>query len=475
MTPRHRRRLGRPVLFAICLVGATVAPARVAAPQPDPAVPEPSSPSPEFADDVRYLSEPIPLDADELETAIRLRKEVGLVSDAGFVASLYERPAENSAVVAEGDSRLLGLVVTDAEAGALFERNELERATDKLAVWARQRAASYAGLYVGNEDPRGVTHVRFTEQLTAEEGEDLLAQVPEPLRDRVRIEQAAFSEGTLQATAQTIREALEAAGVAYGGTATSVPANAVVVWLADPTDAKAGQVIEGSRGMVPVEIREGDGVEDQRDKDDALLFGVVIGGQRVGPAYFGDFCTSAFAVHGAYGSFIMTAGHCLSGRFGLGYVWQQSRRNIGPAAARNNGGSFDGGLISNTERPQAGRIHLSTSRYFEPVNFLSPGDAPGFVVCNTGGYVNGVTGPPACGTLIYTNYQPYGYFNPVFRAATYRSVDGDSGSGIYRDTAYGRSAEGVHKGEEGTGPNRIALYSYLPIIMYSWALTLDSP
>jgi hypothetical protein len=409
--------------------------------------------------------------ADDVAHVASLRAHLGLPADRGTV----ERLLSGADASVRWFPELFSLPLLPHEVAVAVGRQQLQDRATEIGHSARRALGdAYGGSWIEPGGPDGSG--RFV-VATADPAVPLPADVTAD--PAVAVVTVRYPLARLVAEIDGIERVLAAAGVDSGGIAVDERANELVVYVADVAAAARDPRLADVVSRPDVRLETGGGIADQVDKDDALIYLVVEGGQAIGPTS-SPTCTSGYAVDGAYGPFILTAGHC--GYVGQG--WRQGGLVLGDVAADNQGGNFDGMLISTFgTRNNRGRLHITSADYYEPVGFVTPGDEIGFIVCNTGFGSTGMSGDlgpyTRCGDISSRTLDPGPAYNAVFRVADYRSLGGDSGAAIYRNTIYGISGEGVHKacfttstGACVSNPYR-AIYSYLPYIRDHWGLTLS--
>lgn len=402
----------------------------------------------------------------------RVRALLGLPSDGRTVRRLVSGAHPE----ARWYPTLFSLPLTPGEVPVAMARQRLQERggeVDRAAMAALGDA--YGGSWIEPGGPDGAGRIVVA---TADPDRALPAALAGD--ESVAVVAVARSLDELRSETDGIERRLVAAGVASGGIAVDEVANEIVVHVADVDAALGHPGLADVVARPHVRFEEGGRVERQVDKDDALIYLVVEGGQAIGPTDE-EVCTSGFAVQSGYGPFILTAGHC--GSY-VGEPWRQGGRALGEVAVMHPTGSFDGMLITTASvRYNRGRLHITSADYYEPVGFITPGDQINFIVCNTGFASTGMSGDlgayTRCGAISSRTYDPGTGYNATFRLADYRSLPGDSGAGIYRSTIYGISAEGVHTGCLASAPGVCAsnpyraFYSYLPIIRDHWGLSLS--
>lgn len=409
------------------------------------------------------------------------RAAFGLRADDGYIRELHANPVRHN-VVEASSLLLLGLRLTADEAEAILDRRALEPAALEVEKTAAQVLPDrFGGVYIANgEGAHGELHVLTVGALNENDRDDLLVGLDPNERERVVVDSAAFTQDQMMDGAAEAAAVLESTEVPYGGTYADVTRGAIVIRTDAPNEAAA--VLEGVKTSAPLLFEPGAApVTTGALKTDPLAFGLVIGGQalkRVGSGSQFD-CTSAFGATGPFGPMLLTAGHC----GGVNSTWQQGGINAGTLVTRDfSTAGRDAAQISTAGlRTQTGRIHLDWFRYYEPVHFLTPGDAVGFPVCNSGATSGqlGLATPP-CGTIRARNYCYPGH-GCGWRTSDYLVDVGDSGAGVFRDTIYGRSAEGIQSScfPDASGHCRTsgttAIYGYLPPALSAWGLTLLAP
>jgi hypothetical protein len=432
---------------------------------------------------------------------VSLRRSLGLDASPSHVRALHEEPEVLHAVASEGDD-LAGLVATPDEARKIVRRGALSRQAGIVESWARRHAPDrFAGLSIGAHvegAPRLV--VRFSGPIDRGLRAAVRALVPDGLASSVDVRSANHDLRWLTRRQQSVSSVLDGAqrtaGIESAGSSIDVERNEVVVYApGDPTRLR--DALRSGIGLEAIRVEGGAGhPRDAVDKDDALAFLLVEGGQRIevpagdsgclafvlgGRCGLTGYCTSGFAAKSpVYGNFILTAGHCVK----VGDTVRQGDTKIGKVAARKVGGMYDVAMIADTERNQIGRIHIDSTHWFEPVHWLvgTNDDPVGSVVCHSGVKTTGISGnanrSDRCGTITSRTYAPPRDVCPdvpcvgAFRLATYEHGPGDSGAPVYWNTVYGRGAVGLHK---GSGPHGEGVFSHLPYAMRDWGLKLTKP
>ncbi len=371
---------------------------------------------------------------------------------------------------------LFFLALEESEVGQATRFREVQDRVAEVNDWVRTSVGrEHGGTYlsVGSDGAP-----RFTVLTTGDP-----AVPPDELEDVVRVARVTYSREHLLSVLETARESLRHTDPA-AQLWLDVGANRVVI-------AGQPEAVEDYRDRSEVVLEPPREVMDQVDKDDAIGYNIVEGGQLIEkfitPLGVWDKFTSAFAVQSGYGPFILTAGHQTSFTYPNMF---QGGQQLGTLGARNNQDWFDAAIITTYGyRNAKGNLHVTSSDWLHPVYFISPGDSVGVVVCQTGITTTGVSGDLGssssgtvrCGPILRTDLAPGTQYYPVFREADYKSQAGDSGAAVYRSTGYGFSAEGVHKGCNApssspcpTQPFR-AIYSSMPYIAYVWGLSLIPP
>lgn len=452
------RVLAAAVVGAVALASAPVGP--VAAQGPDGGAAPGGRPLPD-----------VEVTDDDVAHVARLRARLGLPADRGTV----ERLLGGADPSARWFPELFSLPLLPHEVAVAVGRQQLQDRGTEIDRAARTALGdAYGGSWVEPGGPDGAGRIVVA---TADPSVPLPADLAaDPAVEVVAVR---YPLARLVAEIDGIERALAAAGVDSGGIAVDERANELVVYVADVAAAAGDPRLADVVSRPDVRLATGAGIAHEVDKDDALIYLVVEGGQAIGPSS-SPTCTSGYAVDGAYGPFILTAGHCGF----VGQAWRQGGIALGEVAADNQGGNFDGMLISTFgTRNNRGRLHITSADYYEPVGFVTPGDQVGFIVCNTGFASTGMSGNlgpyTRCGGITSRTFDLGLGYNAVFRVADYRSVGGDSGAAIYRNTIYGISGEGIHTGCIATSTGVCAsnpyqaVYSYLPLIRDHWGLTLS--
>ena len=422
---------------------------------------------------------PVDLSDEALADIARLRREIGFNADPGYLRNLHADPAAFGASRSTGDD-LLGLVMTDDEIAAMRTRNRIEHHASELEL--RMRGAypeTFAGLHVdrGSVEASTVIRVLFKGNPAKHRGE-LEAMLPEALRGSLVLEQVDYSLAELleqERRVDRVVRRLEREGVPYNATAADVVANRVTVFVPELSTALL-DALRADVGLTMLRFVEEEGrAEPTWLKSDQYAWALVAGGQRIESS--AAWCTSAFAAHGYFGPFMLTAGHC----FNIDEMIGQGGITLGRAAARNFGGDQDALAITTySYRNQAGRIHRNASDFWSPINgaIALEGDPIGAVVCTTGFTTTGLDGfqnpSGRCGQITH-KYASISYIpnsSASFRLASYWSNPGDSGAAIHWETIYGNYGMGINSGRTGAGTG---IFSHLPYILNAWGLTLDSP
>lgn len=376
---------------------------------------------------------------------------------------------------------LLGLVLTPDEVAQMRTRNRLEHHAAVLERWGRDNVPdTFAGLHIAAAADGGgaIVKVLFADdpELYREELTELL---PEELRGRLVLERVAHSLNDLLAREREVDAALRRLvreGFEYNVTAADVVANRVTVFVPRLTD----QLRAALRRMVGDHmigfVEEGGRAEPVGVlKDQPLIYALVAGGQYIHNNSAA--CTSAFAAHGYYGPFMLTAGHC----FGINQTTYQGNAVLGKVAAINFSGNQDSLAVSTYGyRNQAGRFHRNADDMWSPIHWAIglEADPIGAIVCSAGATTTGLDGyqnpSGRCGAITQKyaaiSYVPAG--TASFRLANYWSNPGDSGGTIYWDTIYGVGGVGINSGRTGAGTG---IFTHLPYALNAWGLTLDAP
>jgi hypothetical protein len=431
--------------------------------------------------EVQLQAKPLfdPAVAEAVAHQQRLRDQLGIPASVAEIQASYELQAKGETVAGP-----FGLALTSEELEQVTRFRKTQARLPEVSEWARQTFEErYAGTTLDQRRAGAVIVVRV-----ADVRQDEATTRGAPTGLPIAVEEVAKSLEQLETERQQIENRAVRGKIPFAGTYVDERANEVVLSVPDVESPAA----QGLARSVEARLELGSGEDLQINKDQPLGYQVVEGGQQLEAQVNADLrfkiCTSGFAVQSGYGPFILTAGHCGY----LGERWFQGGPTLGIASARNwptvdVGASrdFDALLIStHGYRNNAGRVHISTNNDFSPVNFLSQGDAVGMVVCQTGWASTGLDGLQSskrCGAISATNWDPGEGWNPSLRIADYKSLDNDSGAAVYQDTYYGRAAEGIHRGciTVGTGsscrtyPRYGAQYSYMPIIVWNWALALS--
>lgn len=432
-----------------------------------------------LAGPVHAPAAPVELSDEALADIVRLRREIGFNADPERVRDLHARPGAYGASRSTGQD-LLGLVMTDDEIAAMRTRNQLEHHAS--AMEARVKDAhpkTFAGLHVAPGDAEASTVIRvlFKDDPGKHRGE-LAGMLPEALRGNVVVERVDHSLAELLAEERKVDRVvrkLEREGVPYNATAADVLANRVTVFVPKLSNKLVAALKSEVRLDMLRFVEEGGRAAPTWLKNDQYAWALVAGGQRIeGPA---GSCTSAFAAHGFFGPFMLTAGHCSN----VDDMIVQGGATLGRAAAKNFGGNQDALAITTySYRNQRGRIHRDASDFWSPIHGVIglEGDPIGAVVCTTGYATTGLDGfqnpSGRCGQLTH-KYVSISYIpnsTPSFRLANYWSDFGDSGAAIYWDTMVGTLGVGINSGKTGAGTG---VFSHLPYTLDAWGLTLDSP
>jgi hypothetical protein len=470
-------RVGVAVLCSVGVLLATFA-GYAGATASDGITPATGSESGEWDAHERYLehslvTEPEQLTDEEVRHISNLRESYGLRTDAAFIRSLYSNPSAHQARISL-HSLLAGILYTPDEEQQVYRRAAAEWVGAQVDLIAVDHVSNYAGTFI---EPTGVVSLRCA-PCDPEEVTLLRASLDVDEQYELHAKDVKYSMDELHATAEKLSSDLHARGISHGGSI-SVERN------------RTEMFIENSGSDVGIEIPpsvtvEGDFVEETPDvdKNDPIVYGLVIGGQYITGS--GTALTSGFAVEGAYGPFILTAGHYAYPSIctGEGDDWFQGGSRLGVmSSACQYGGDADGALISTFgHRVNWGRIHYTSTDWDEPVTFgVSTHSLEGQTVCQTGASTTGMSGDlntsSRCGNVISTAASsPCGGANPAWTfslgRASYLRNSGDSGAGVVWPTIYGFGAAGTHSciGFNSTG----AIFSRYSVMANKWGLSLTA-
>jgi hypothetical protein len=425
------------------------------------------------------------IDSDEIERIVALRSTLGLNSARNFVTQLNRDPRSFGGVWSDS-SDFAGLVVTVDEAVKLSKRNRLQ---DSL----RRMNRTLQSMDVGHIESRILRNTEggsyeagllFARPLTAIESAKVKSEVVSNLDSKVSISIAPLDSGVLESLGERLASVALSEGIALSGY--SLDYWSGIVRATVPTQADSDRL----RSAIPfenVEITLGGLSIPTANKDQVQPYGLVHSSLAINIAIPSDpdhtsLCTSAFAVQGAYGNFLLTAGHCAS----LNMPSWQGGASLGTVAARNyrvyfccDDRRFDAAAITTSNvRPQWGRIHVNSGDWGHRITGTigANTDSLGDVYCHSGITTSGLDGysGPACGVLNSRSFAPTGYmYNPlaVFRTFDTWSRPGDSGGGVYWDTIYGSLAVAIVSGSTGNSADD-AIASHLPFVLDAWGLSV---
>jgi hypothetical protein len=418
------------------------------------------------------LAEPLS-DAD-LDHEIELRRQYGLSTDRERVRALHGDPRQFAAVRSHTDmfgSLLLG----QDEVAAAVERAEVEYHGSEADLWAQRTLGDrYAGSFVEG------THIVL--QCAGCDPHALRSDVDgaglhEVLRGRVMVRPVTYSGRELDEREARVAAYLQAHGIPSNGTTTDIVHNTVRLFVGPASEAAIDRELENIQRVAggPLEIEHGAGdTSRDLDKDDAIAFLLVEGGQVIGKTPAGQDCTSGFAVQNGFGPFIMTAGHC----GGVNQAWFQGGAQLGVAAATQDSGSFDAALITTFNfRNNWGRIHVDSTDWSHPVTFgVSTQSLINQTVCTSGFVTTGLDGlanpSTRCGVVSSLTFRPSGPYDAAFGVANYRRNHGDSGAGVYWPTGFGFGAAGLHSRGIAEAPTP-GVFSRFSVIASAWGLQMS--
>lgn len=417
----------------------------------------------------------------EMRQARRLREELGLRSDLEYIAAQYR--SEEAAFYLESSSGdFYGLRLTPREVGEVAMRNYLQlKAPDVY------RALEATGYRLGGRaimsNASGAflqVYVAVASMADRDSARAIAVSSLSPIGpERVVVLRADADIETLQKELGSAISRLRDAGLRIGGYIDEVLNVAVLTTDGDSDRARAERLVPSS-DRLRYSLSAAGG--PTADKNQAQPFGLVFGGLNIG-------CTTANAVHGAFGPFVLTAGHC----YPLNTQIWQGGAPMGPIAARNNtyepgapSNRYDAAAIATANvRPQLGRNHINSSDWAHQVTgwIGTDSDSVGDFTCHTGHATNGQSGyngaGTSCGTVTNRFYAPawMGFGGPFFRRTTYVATLGDSGASVYWNTAYGQLAVGIQSGCDYIPGSQICnngVYSHLPYVTNDWGLSVDT-
>jgi len=419
----------------------------------------------------------------DLDRVVELRASLGIPSDLSFVRSLNADPLAYGGVVSSGTD-FFGLTVLPDEIPALIFRSYVQSILDEVNVRIAQLALPHVESRISTAAERGTVHVdlMFERALATAESFDVVALFPELVRPLVEIRVPPRSIEELE----EIETGVRTANLERDPPVLSIDVDRwngrIVAEVASEADAAR---LSSRLGAEVLDVRVGAGPRPTASKGQLQPYGLVHGALAIdrpipGSPFVG-ICTSGFAVQGAYGSFLLTAGHCGS----LNEGWTQGGQPTGPMAARNypvyfccHDNRFDAGAISTSTvgRPQWGRFHQNTNDWSKRIYgwIQQDADSIGNFYCHSGRTTAGLSGygGPVCGALLSRSFAPTGYmWNPQqFRLIDTWSQNGDSGGAVYWDTIFGSLAVGLVSGAATSGND--AILSRLPYVTNSWGLTV---
>lgn len=410
----------------------------------------------------------------ELEHELELRAAYGLSTEREHVVALHRSPARFRAQRSR-DGMFAALLLAEDELPLAVERAEVEYHGEAGEAWARDALGpAFAGAFVLGR--RLVIQCAGCEP-RALEAALADAELPTPLRGRIEVRAVEHSLDALTAAETRLAAFLAAERLPHNGTTVDVVGDRVelrVTTAQAPGVERRRDELVGVAGVPLVVVHDrGDGQLDL-NKNQALGYALVEGGQAIGTSPGSAACTSGFAVQSGFGPFILTAGHCT----GLDQPWYQGGALLGYARATQNSGSFDAALITTYNiRNNWGRVHVSTFDDAHPVTFgVTTHGLLNQTVCQTGFVTTGMDGLSApstrCGVVTSLTYRPAGAYNATFGRATYVRNHGDSGAAVYWPTGYGFGAAGLHSRSvnEAASPG---IFSRFSVVASAWGLTVS--
>jgi hypothetical protein len=266
-----------------------------------------------------------PLPDDRFQHVLRLRESLGLRADPAFVRSLYDL-ASGVETVTAADSRYFNMPVTPDEAAALNIRFLLQSV---LGVHGdaihRDLGPLDAGVILSDEfGPQGAILIQTAGPIPDATKQSILSRLGPEVQQYVRFREVPHSLQDLRAAVDEIGAYLASRGI-EAGTGTTPQEGSVLVMIYGPADDALMAEIRSLVAPIPVTVWPYARIVDQgKYKNDDIGYALVEGGQTLNNGY-GDACTSGFAVHGYYGPFLLTAGHCS----GLDQVWYQAGQVAG--------------------------------------------------------------------------------------------------------------------------------------------------
>lgn len=419
-----------------------------------------------------------PAEATEeaVSSAVRTRASLGLRSDRDFVVDLLTDPQRSGAVRSSGGD-FAGLTVTVDEADELAIRNLLQNEMHALNSWLLRNEPTFIESRISSDD-NGVVGatVLFDGPIDESIWKEGLALIAPEVRDRIAPAIAPVRRGVLDARAAQVIAVSRERGI-RAGLSIEYFDGRLVINVPDVKEFDRLVAVVGDE-LLGLEVAGGTS-GPAADKNQPQPYGLVHSSLALSQG--SGLCTSGFAMSSGYGPVLLTAGHC----FALGTNVYQGGSTVGTVAARNHpvtsgtNGNFDAETISTsaTGRPIWGRIHINTIDWAHRITgwIGTDSDTLGDVDCQEGVTSSGMTGfgGPNCGVVLAKNFLPWwlAYANPVYRRIDTISQPGDSGGGIYWDTAYGSLAVGLVQGWLDTGGNIDLIASHLPYVQNAWGLT----
>lgn len=418
------------------------------------------------------ITEPEQLSERDLAHILELRRTYGLSDDPVFVRNLYEQP-ERYGSRRSPTGIVSSLAYAPDEREQVFRRASAEWVGYQVDLLAADLVTDYSATVI---QPDGSVALMCAPCREAEIQEVRTSiAVNEPI-DLVGID-VEYSAPELHEIADAFSSELDRQGIANSGVILSGE-NRVEILVSDEDVAKLpGQVpqavtVEGGYELATPDV----------DKDDPLIYELVEGGQSITGI---SSVTSGFAVVGAYGPFMLSAGH-------IGYPdsctrdgdrMYQGGSTLGlMTTACQYGGNVDGSLITTYGyRNNFGRVHYTSTNYQEPITFgVSSQGLVNQTVCQTGRSTTGNNGnfniTNRCGTVSSTaSKSPCGGASPAWTfslgAADYLRAAGDSGAAVVWPTIYGYGAAGTHScvGFNESG----AIFSRYSVMASKWGLSLS--
>lgn len=415
-----------------------------------------------------------PLTDADLDHEIELRRQYGLSTDRELVRALHDNPNRFAAVRSHTDM-FANLLLADGEVAAAVERAEVEYRGSEADLWAQRALGDrYAGSFV--EGAGIVLQCAGCDEQAVRDDVDA-AGLHEVLRGRVAVRSVRYTRRELDDREAVVAAYLQAHGIPSNGTTTDIVRNSVRLFVGPSSAAAIDRELENIERVAggPIEIvRDSGDASLDVNKNEPIAFLLIEGGQAIGTSPGGAECTSGFAVQNGFGPFILTAGHCVT----INQTWFQGGAQLGVAAARQDGGSFDAGAITTFNvRNNWGRIHVDANDWSHPITFgVSTQDLINQTVCTSGFVTTGMDGfgNPAtrCGVVSSLSYRPPGSYDATFGVASYRRNHGDSGAGVYWPTGFGFGAAGLHSRSINEAPTP-GVFSRFSVVANAWGLQMS--